>query len=541
MKGQRLLVLGLVGVVSFLSGGWLLERGTDQAGNVYQQARLFDDILGYVADFYVDTVTEAQLYDKAIDGLLQELHDPYAKFLRPEDFADLTENTTGKYGGLGIRIDVRDGWITVIAPIAGTPAEGAGLEPGDRIVEVDGESTYGWSDYKAVDELRGEPGSTVRIGVARPGLTEPLHFTIERAQIRVHEIQYATVLDDIGYVSLRFANVSERLASELAAAVDSLRGRGARALILDLRDLPGGLLDQGVEVTDLFLDPGQEVVATRGRARGTSETYRARAPQRWPGMPIVALVNGSTASAAEIIAGALQDHDRALLVGTTSFGKGLVQTVFRLGQNQALRLTTARWYTPSGRTIQKPMRQAPTLTQVVEMEPNPHEDVGADSVHIFHTDAGREVLGGGGIRPDLVVQPDTLSDAERAFVVALGSDFAKYRDVMTTYALELKGAGTITDPDFVVTAQMRQVLLEKLRAHGVEMPDSTFRGARRLIDDQFSYEVARYVFDRETEAQRRIRDDAPVLKAVQLLESATTVPELFALAKSEGAEASRTP
>jgi carboxyl-terminal processing protease len=539
MKGQRLLVLGLVGFVSFLSGGWLLERGTEQAGNVYQQARLFDDVLGYVADFYVDTVTEAELYDKAIDGMLEELHDPYAKFLRPEDFADLTENTTGKYGGLGIRIDVRDGWITVIAPIAGTPAEAAGLEPGDRIVEVDGESTYGWNDYKAVDELRGEPGSSVRIGVARPGIDDPLHFTIQRAQIQIHEIQAATVLGDVGYVSLRFSNVSERLATELATAVDSLRERGARALILDLRDLPGGLLDQGVEVTDLFLDPGQEVVATHGRARGTSEVYRARAPQRWPDMPIVALVNGSTASAAEIIAGALQDHDRALVVGTTTFGKGLVQTVFRMGQNQALRLTTARWYTPSGRTIQKPMRQAPTLTQVVELEPNPHEDVGADSTPVFHTDAGRTVLGGGGIRPDLVVQPDTLTEGEKAFVVALGEDFAKYRDVMTTYALELKGEGTITNRDFSVTPAMRRVLLSKLREHGVEMPDSVFRGAQRLVDEQFSYEVARYVFDREAEAQRRIRDDAPVLKAMQLLGSAHSVPELFALAKDEGT--ARTP
>lgn len=542
MKGQRLIVLGLVGVISFVSGGWLLQRGTTQAGNVYQQARLFDDVLGYVADFYVDTVTEAELYDLAIDGLLNELDDPYAKFLRAEDFADLTETTTGKYGGLGIRIDVRDGWITVIAPISGTPAAEAGLEPGDRIIEVDGRSTYGWNDYKAVEELRGEPGSTVRIAIARPGLTEPLTFTVRRAEIQVHEIQAATVLGDVGYLSLRFANVSEQLPTEVAQAVDSLRRRGARSLILDLRDLPGGLLDQGVEVTDLFLDPGQEIVATRGRARGTSDTYAARTRQRWPDMPIVVLVNGSTASAAEIIAGALQDHDRALVVGTTSFGKGLVQTVFRIGRNQALRLTTARWYTPSGRTIQKPMREPGLLTAALEEDDvNPHRDVPVDSSEIYRTDAGRTVYGGGGIRPDLVVQPDTLTDGERRFVQTLGSEYAVYRDVMTTYALDLKAEETITDPAFEITAAMRAELLRRLRDHGVDVPDDVFRSASRLVSQQFGYEVARYVFSREAEARRRISDDTPVQRALRLLAQAHTTPELFALARAANGEGARTP
>ncbi|MGD2135445.1 MAG: S41 family peptidase [Gemmatimonadales bacterium] len=542
MKGQRLIVLGLVGVISFVSGGWLLERGTTQAGNVYQQARLFDDVLGYVADFYVDTITEAELYDLAIDGLLNELDDPYAKFLRAEDFADLTESTTGQYGGLGIRIDVRDGWITVIAPIAGTPAEAAGLEPGDRIIEVDGQSTYGWNDFKAVEELRGEPGSTVRIAVARPGMSEPLTYTIERARIQIREIQAATVLGDVGYLSLRFANVSERLPTEVAQAIDSLRTRGARALILDLRDLPGGLLEQGVEVTDLFLDPGQEIVATRGRARGTSEAYDARTQQRWPDLPIVVLVNGSTASAAEIIAGALQDHDRALVVGTTSFGKGLVQTVFRIGRSQALRLTTARWYTPSGRTIQKPMQRPAPLTAALEDdEGNPHRAVPVDTNQVYRTDAGRTVYGGGGIRPDLVVPPDTLTDQERRFVQTLGSEWATYRDVMTTYALDLKGSESIADPRFEVTAAMRAELLRRLREHGVEMPDEVFRGAADLVNQQFGYEVARYVFSRELEARRRISDDAPVQTALDLLAEAQTTPELLALAAAANGEGTRTP
>ena len=259
MKGQRFFLLALVGVVSFLSGGWLLQRGASQAGNVYQQARLFDDVLGYVE-------------------LAETFADASFGFACGEQAAS---PVTGNYGGLGIRIDVRDGWITVIAPIAETPADDAGLETGDRIIAVDGRSTYGWKSDKAVSELRGEAGSEVTITVARPGMPEPMDVTVERAIIHVKAIQLATLLDsDVGYVSMVNASVSETLADELVEAVDSLRDAGATSLVLDLRYNPGGLLDQGVEVTDLFLDPGATVVSTRGRARGALRATVAGSPDR---------------------------------------------------------------------------------------------------------------------------------------------------------------------------------------------------------------------------------------------------------------------
>jgi carboxyl-terminal processing protease len=261
MKGQRFFLLALVGFVSFLSGGWLLQRGTHQAGNVYQQARLFDDVLGYVADYYVDSVGEAELYDLAIEGLLTELEDPYAQYLRPEDFQEFRESTTGNYGGLGIRIDVRDGWITIIAPIVDTPAEKAGLETGDRIVAVDGESTYGWKSDQAVSILRGEPGSEVTLTIARPGMPEPIDMVVERATIHLKAIQLATLLrSTVGYVSLVGTSISDNSPAELAEAIDDLREQGATSLILDLRYNPGGLLDEGIEISDLFLDPGESVV-----------------------------------------------------------------------------------------------------------------------------------------------------------------------------------------------------------------------------------------------------------------------------------------
>lgn len=530
MRAQRIVVLILVGAVSFLSGGWLLQRGAGQAGNVYQRARLFDDVVGYVADHYVDSLGEARLYDMAIDGLLNELGDPYSTFLRPDDLDELTESTTGNYGGLGIRIEVRDGWITVVAPIAGTPADEAGLETGDRVIEVDGESTYGWKAPKAVSELRGPPGSRVRLRVARPGVPEPIEFTIERAQIHVKAIQLATVLrDDVGYVSLVQSSISEQVEEELGEAITALRRQGARSLLLDLRLNPGGLLEQGVAVTDLFLDPGQVVVATRGRARGTTEVYRARHAQRWPDMPMVVLVNGGTASASEIIAGALQDHDRALIVGAPTFGKGLVQTVFRLGDRQALRLTTARWYTPSGRAIERERSAAQGRDDGPPWE-SPPDTVPVDSSQIFRTDAGRVVLGGGGIYPDLVVRSDSLTAMEQEFLRILGARYPAYRDVMTTYALELKGAGVVRDLDFRVGEREMQELYRRLRARDVEFPEKVWAGARPFVEQQFGYEVVRYVFGRETEQRRRIRDDLQVGRALELLARARSPMEVFALA-----------
>jgi len=537
MKGQRILLLTLVGFVSFISGGWLLQRGAQRAGNVYEQARLFDDVLGYVADYYVDSIGVADLYDLAIDGLLEQLDDPYARFLRREDFEQLTESTTGNYGGLGIRIDVRDGWITIIAPIVGTPAEAVGLETGDRIIAVDGESTYGWKADQAVDELRGPAGTTVRISIARPGFSEALEFTVERAEIHVNAIQLATVLgQDVGYISLVGSSIGESLAGELTDAVEGVIADGATALVLDLRRNPGGLLDAGVDVSDLFLDPGQDVVATRGRARGMSDAYEARGRQRWPDLPIVVLVDGGTASASEIIAGALQDHDRALILGTATFGKGMVQTVFRLGHTQALRLTTARWYTPSGRTIQRPMTSGGEQIAAAE-----GDSAAADTSDVFHTSGGRVVIGGGGIRPDLIVAADTLTDEEQAFVRALGTQIPLYRDVMTTYALELKAEGAITDPQFRVTNAMRSELRRRLEDREVTISDGLFDGARLLIDQQLAYEVQRYVFGRESEARRRISDDVQVQRALELLREARTVSELLALAEEQHTEVSRNP
>jgi carboxyl-terminal processing protease len=541
---QRWGIIGLVSVFSFLSGGWLLQRGAG-AGNVYQQARLFDDVLGHVSAYYVDSLGETDLYQKATRGMLEQLKDPYSVLLTGDDYKALTEQTSGNYAGLGIQIDVRDGWITVVAPLPETPAERAGVETGDQIVEVDGVSTEGWKNDEAVKALRGAAGSKVTITVRRSGIPEPIKYTLTRAQIHIKSVPDGTMFTGgIGYISLN--PVSETSANELRQEIAAMKAKGMKSMVLDLRVNPGGLLDQGVEVADLFLDAKQEIVSTRGRARGSTKQFFDDARQTWPDLPIVVLVNEGTASAAEIIAGALQDHDRAVVVGTPTFGKGLVQTLFPLGEGVALKLTTARWFTPSGRTIQRTVDseeeqlelaaneatgEQPTDTTLGSPDPET-TDSAIRERPIFRTDAGRVVRGGGGIVPDLVITPDTLTESERDFAKALGQHLPEYRDALTTLALEAKNKGTISSESFTVTPEMRRGVYDRLRAKGVTISAEEFSGAGRLVDEQLGYELARYVFGRPAEFRRRSANDSQLQTAMDLLRRAESPKELLGLANA---------
>ena len=539
---HRWSVIGAVAVISFASGGFLLQRSV-QGDMGATDERLFDDVVSHVNNYYVDSLGASELYQKATDGMLEQLNDPYSVLLTGDDYKALTEQTSGNFAGLGIQIDVRDGWITVVAPLPDTPAERAGIETGDQIIEVDGESTEGWKSDEAVKALRGEPGSKVRILVRRAGLGQVLPYELTRAIIHVRSVQEGTLFDDgIGYISL--STVSETSAEELREEITAMRAKGMRALLLNLRVNPGGLLDQGVKVADLFLEPRQEIVSTRGRAKGSSRAFVDQARQQWPDLPIVVLVDEFTASAAEIIAGALQDHDRAVIVGAPTYGKGLVQTLFPMGDNVALKLTTARWYTPSGRTIQ---REAKTegeqaLQAMREAGVAPPDSAGAEpdtSIQarpVFKTDAGRTVRGGGGIVPDMVVRQDTLTGAEKEFARVIGDKVPEYRDVLTTYALELKRTGALSSPSFAVTPDMLRQVRSRLAAKGVRLTDEVFTGATDLVGKQLSYEAARYVFGRPAEFRRRAADDRQMQEAIALLRSAQTPKDLLELASARPAE-----
>src|SRR5690242_15940500 len=525
---QRWGLIVLVAVISFMSGGWLLQRGVASGGNVYQQARLFDDVLGHVSAYYVDSIGETDLYDRATRGMLEQLKDPYSVLLTGDDYKALTEQTSGNYAGLGIQIDVRDGWITVVAPLPETPAERAGVATGDQIIEVDGKSTQGWKNDQAVKALRGDAGSKVTITVRRSGISDPIKYNLVRAQIHIRSVPPGTMFDaGVGYISLN--PVAETSADELQSEIGAMKSKGMKSLILDLRLNPGGLLDQGVKVADLFLDQKQEIVATRGRARGSTKEFYDEVKQQWPELPIVVLVNDGTASAAEIIAGALQDHDRAVVVGTPTFGKGLVQSLWQLTPETALKITTARWYTPSGRTIQRKSKNEEDQVAQAEAAELGRDTTKTDSTQVFHTDRGRVLLGGGGIRPDLFVTPDTFDTAERAFLKYLGNKIPAYQDVRTSYALEVKTSGRIKTPEFNVTADMADEVVRRLRARGVVVPDSVMTGAREVITQDLGFEIARYVFGRSTEVRRQRDEDRQVRAALALARRAKTPQDLLAI------------
>jgi len=529
------LVVAAVISAALMSGAWFLQRETEPAGSVYQQARLFDDVLAHVADYYVDSLDERQLYQMAIDGMLDQLHDPYSVFLKPEDFRQLSEATTGNYSGLGIQIDVRDGWITVVAPLPDTPAERAGVQTGDRIIQLDGRSTEGWKQDQAVKELRGPAGTAAELLIRRSGVDKPITYKLTRATIHIRSVdpRITMMLDDrVGYIAL--SPVSESSTRDVSLAIDTLLKQGMKSLIFDLRGNPGGLLDQGVAVSDLFLDPGKAIVETRGRAPGSSHEFSDTKAQQWPRLPIVVIVNGGSASAAEIIAGALQDHDRAVLIGTPTFGKGLVQSFWRLTPETGLKLTTARWFTPSGRTIQRVTRnEAEQEAQVIAAQRG--QDAKIDSTAVFHTDAGRTIYGGGGIRPDIYVVADTFTSAERAFIRALGDKAPVFRDALTAYAIELKEGNRLPSPNFSVTQSMVDDIVRRMRAKGADLPDSVIAGARSLITQELGYEAARYVFGRSVEFRRRMADDEQIKRALALADRAKSPQDLLTLATTQPA------
>jgi carboxyl-terminal processing protease len=510
------------------TGGWLLQKGIEHGSVNYVGARLFDDVVAHVANQYVDSIPLPDLYTKAAAGMVNELGDPHSVYLSSRRLGALTESTTGNYAGLGIQIDVRNGWITIISPLPGTPAERAGIQPGDRIVAVDGKSTEGYTPDEARETLRGPEGSKVSITVDRPGVEALLSFTLQRAEIHVASVRHPTLLsNDVGYVDLTI--FSESSDSELRAAVDSLRRAGMKTLIFDLRSNPGGLLEQGVAISDLFLDRGQKIVSMRGRAPGTDHDFTDQARELWPDLRLVTLVDGHSASAAEIVAGALQDHDRSVILGSTTYGKGSAQSVFKLGDDAgALKLTTARWYTPSGRSIQKPLSD--TTEDDGSAAPDTLAEKPLSKRKPYRTDSGRLVYGGGGITPDLIVANVDSATAMLALWRQVGQDIPAFRDALTKYALSVKARRTVTSPDFTVTPAMREEFWQLARSRGVSVDSAVRDSSARAVDKLLTVEVSRFVFGSEAAFHRQVKDDRVIAAALELAEGARSEEDLLARA-----------
>ncbi|HLA14897.1 MAG TPA: S41 family peptidase [Gemmatimonadaceae bacterium] len=501
--------------VAMVTGGALVHRGARTGTfTTFEGTRLFESVFRHVQTEFVEEVSDSALYRKSVDGMLYELNDPYSAFLPPERFARLHETTSGNYAGLGIEVDLRDGWLIVVAPIAGGPAERAGVQPGDRIVEIMGKPTKGWTNEEASKLLRGKPGTPVQLTVERPGVDFPIKLTLSRTTIHQSAVRRASMFrDGVGYVDLKA--FSDSTAEELGRAVSGLLAKGMRTLILDLRTNPGGLLTQGVRVSDLFLNPGQKIVSMRGRLTEANREYADTVPQKWPRLPLIVLVDGRSASAAEIVAGALQDHDRAVIIGTPTYGKGSAQSVVSLGAAGGLRITTARWFTPVGRSIAR---------QLPDDEDDARSPVKRER---FRTNAGRIVYGGGGITPDLIAGDTVTPLAEVNFMRALGGNVRKFRDAVTDYARYLKGRRAIYSPDFEVTPAMRDEVWHRMVERGVVIPRSVFDDAEGIVSRYIAFDIARYVFDGEAEFRRRAAGDRPLQRALELAQGARTEQDLL--------------
>ncbi len=327
------------------------DNRVEASSETYRQLNLFGDVFAKIREDYVEEVDDQKLIEAAINGMLSSL-DPHSSYLNPESYDGMKVQTRGKFGGLGIEVTMENGFVKVVAPIDDTPAAKAGIQAGDLITHLDGEPVLGLTLAEAVDKMRGLVDTDLTLTIRRAGEAEPLEITLTRAIITVQSVRGR--LEDDGIIYIRISSFTEQTDSGLRKTVGDLKaeaGDSFKGLILDLRNNPGGLLDQAIAVSDDFLEKG-EIVSTRGRKQGDAQRYNAKPDDIIDGKPIVVLINGGSASASEIVAGALQDHRRAVILGTQSFGKGSVQTIVPLQGNGAMRMTTARYYTPSGTSIQ---------------------------------------------------------------------------------------------------------------------------------------------------------------------------------------------
>ncbi len=349
--GKRLgLIAASAGAVFLLTPHQDVGAAPPNSAETYKQLNLFGDVFELVRGGYVDAVKDETLVEGAINGMLTSL-DPHSNYLNVKNFGDMKVQTRGEFGGLGIEVSMENGLVKVVSPIDDTPAANAGLKPGDLITNLDGTAVQGLTLPEAVEKMRGPVNSDITLTIRREG-REPFDVKLTRAVIKIRSVRSHLEQKNIGYI--RITSFNEQTDVNLKNAMKNLKtqaGNKLIGLVLDLRNNPGGLLDQAVAVTDAFLDKG-EIVSTRGRRSDDAQRYNARPDDIAAGLPVVVLINGGSASASEIVAGALQDHHRAIVVGTKSFGKGSVQTIIPLAGHGAMRLTTARYYTPSGRSIQ---------------------------------------------------------------------------------------------------------------------------------------------------------------------------------------------
>jgi carboxyl-terminal processing protease len=539
MKHRFAVVIILVIICSSLVGGFLNGKAaaiqaSSEKSSSNEFLTNFTEALDIIQKNYAEDVSPDKLVYSAIKGMLRAL-DPHSNFLDPQEFESLREDQHSRYYGLGIRVRplLRDRGKVVVAepPAIGTPAERKGLRAGDVITRIEGEPIDDWTSDEVVAHLRGPRGTEVKITVERPGVREPFEISVERAEIPLITVPFAfEVQPGIGYIKIE--RFSESTAEEFGQKTEELQVEKLSGLILDLRDNPGGLLNQAIEISDFFLPRNEIIVSTKGRAKGSARIYRAREVEKVK-VPLVVLINRHSASASEIVSGALQDHDRALILGETSFGKGLVQSVYPLENNTGMALTTAKYYTPSGRLIQRDYSQSSfEYYNLYEDSANINE---VDSEReIKETDHGRTVLGGGGITPDII---EPARDLERFEGILASKDvFFQYArrltlgqvDAAESFTKQLKEMETPDSkdkisgplPELEITDEILNDFMEYLRSRNIEFGGEDITRSADFIKRRIRQEIFTSSFGIQEGYKIGVQGDRQVLKAIESLPEA---------------------
>jgi carboxyl-terminal processing protease len=523
-------------VLCTVGGGLLGRRVLAENSRRDDNLRIYTALLSAVEENYADEVKSERLVASSIREMLRTL-DPHSNFLETKDYSQMQERQRGSYYGLGITVQAVDGNITVVSPFEGTPAHRLGIRAGDVISRIEEEDARGMTIDDAVKRLRGPKGTPVRITIVRQGYDQPVEFTVIRDEIPLHAVPfYFMATKKTGYIRLiDFNEVTacrpgepKDCERELEKAVKSLKSQGATSIVLDIRDNPGGLLDQAFAVSNLFLKKGQMVVYTRGRARRDESSYVTEVEGRFADMPLIVLTSKHSASASEIVAGAIQDHDRGLIVGETTFGKGLVQTIMPLRQlrGYALALTTARYYTPSGRSIQRDYGQTALEDYYAPAKERRTCDEEGQDAKL--TDAGRKVYGGDGITPDFCVTPEapnkfmTYLLARQAFI-----GFSRfYAAPEGTGRAQIAGAGSRSDlasakvkvvgREFVVDDGMIADFKSYLDQRKLRYTPADVEANREQISRVLQEEILRQVYGEAEARKRTMAWDPQLQKALEL-------------------------
>jgi carboxyl-terminal processing protease len=487
---------------------------TDQTREVLQT---YTQLVTLAHENYGQDVSYRNLVSASIQGMLRTL-DPHTSFLRVEAYADMRDRQQTSFSGLGILVGMRNGQLTIITPIEGTPAARLGLRAGDHINRIEGEPTETMSLNDAVGQLKGPKGTQVEITIVRRGLEEPLEFTITRDEIPQNSVRYAFMMSpETGYLAI--SDFNRGTGAEVTAAIKELTEAGMKQLLIDLRNNGGGLLDQSIEVADQFLPGGTKIVETRGRTRDSFQVYNASDNYPTLGIPVIVLVSQGTASAAEILAGAIQDHDVGLIVGSPTWGKGLVQTVYSLSYNNGLALTTAKYYTPSGRLIQRDYSSwfdYATFSngQVINGD-IPETEL--DAPNIFLTDLGRKVYGGGGITPDILFEDNEIAPFLQ-YLLSRNS-FFDFAVLKASQGLEISRDWEPTDR--LLDEFAKWAVSEEIVESEKEFDEGLDDEARELALRYIHSELFNSAFGLEARYKVLAKSDPLIQKALQLFGEAT--------------------